>query len=66
MKRVIEMLKDRVETLDRSMKEDRQYVEYLRELGRHDEAERVIARIEDRVSFSDEIHDAIERLEDET
>jgi hypothetical protein len=64
MKRVIEMLKDRVETLDKLIRDDDEYVTYLRDLGRHGEADRAIDRLEERKSFQEEVKDAIEKLED--
>jgi hypothetical protein len=66
MKRVIEMLKDRVETLDKLIRDDDEYVTYLRDLERHGEADRVIDQREERKSFQEEVKDAIEKLEDAT
>lgn len=63
MNRVIRLLTTRAESLRGDLADDKGYVSYLRERGRHSEAEAVVHRINEKEAFLDQIEDVLEILE---
>lgn len=64
MKLVIDLLTLRAGMLRGNLEDDRNYVAYLREQGRHSEAGKTIHRIEENEALLGQIEDAIETLEE--